>query len=95
MLNIQRSSCACKVSLKNDLLILDLHFYIASCYYTCMLYGFLFPVFSLWIYGKSFVLFHQAKVDVNKDGNGANIFAYAFDLSREGTSGCYFHEYIW
>lgn len=37
----------------------------------------------------------QAKVDVNKDGNGANIFAYAFDLSREETSGCYFHEYIW
>ncbi|XP_027055226.1 zinc finger MYND domain-containing protein 19-like, partial [Pocillopora damicornis] len=37
----------------------------------------------------------EAKVDVNKDGNGANIFAYAFDLSREGTSGCYFHEYIW
>lgn len=62
-----------------------------------MMYGFLFPFFNLWIYGyrKSFVLFHQAKVDVNKDGNGANIFAYAFDLSREGTSGCYFHEYIW
>lgn len=37
----------------------------------------------------------EAKVDVNKDGNGANIFAYAFDLSREETSGHYFHEYIW
>lgn len=37
----------------------------------------------------------EAKVDVNKDGNGANIFAYAFDLSREETSGRYFHEYIW
>ncbi|KAK2567159.1 Zinc finger MYND domain-containing protein 19 [Acropora cervicornis] len=37
----------------------------------------------------------EAKVDVNKDGNGATIFAYAFDLSREEASGCYFHEYIW
>ena len=60
-----------------------------------MLYGFLFTVPGLWISSKSFVLLHPAKVDVNKDGNGANIFPYAFDLSREGTSGCYFHEYIW
>jgi len=43
----------------------------------------------------NFVIYFQAKVDVNKDGDGANIFAYAFDLSREETSGCYFHEYIW
>lgn len=35
----------------------------------------------------------EAKVDVIKDGNGANIFAYGFDLSREGTSGCYFYEW--
>ena len=57
-----------------------------------MLYRFLFPVSSLWIYSKSFVLLHQVKVDDIKDGNGANIFAYGFDLSREGTSGCYFYE---
>lgn len=43
----------------------------------------------------NFVIYFQAKVDVNKDGDGANIFAYAFDLSREEASGCYFHEYIW
>ena len=60
-----------------------------------MLYGFLFPVSGLWISSGSFVLLQPAKVDVNKDGNGANIFPYAFDLSREETSGCYFHEYIW
>ena len=57
-----------------------------------MLYRFLFPVSSFWIYSKSFVLLHQAKVNVIKDDNGANIFAYGFDLSREGTSGCYFYE---
>lgn len=35
----------------------------------------------------------EAKVNVIKDDNGANIFAYGFDLSREGTSGCYFYEW--
>ena len=60
-----------------------------------MLYGFLFPVSGLWISSGSFVLLQPAKVDVNKDGNGANIFPYAFDLSEEGTSGCYFHKYIY
>ena len=47
-----------------------------------------------YIYNR-FCSYFKAKVDVNKDGNGANIFAYAFDLAREETSGCYFHEYIW
>ena len=39
--------------------------------------------------------FMQARVDVDRDGNGAKIFAYAFDLNKEKTGGCYFHEYIW
>lgn len=37
----------------------------------------------------------EARVDIDRDGNGAKIYAYAFDLNKEKTGGCYFHEYVW
>ncbi|XP_032230284.1 zinc finger MYND domain-containing protein 19 [Nematostella vectensis] len=36
----------------------------------------------------------EAKVDIDRDGNGARIYAYAFDITKD-KSGCYFHDYIW
>lgn len=37
----------------------------------------------------------EARVDVDKDGNGANVYAYTFDMSRGRSSGCYLQDLIW
>ena len=41
------------------------------------------------------VVLFQARVDVDKDGNGANVYAYTFDMSRGRSSGCYLQDLIW
>ncbi|KAL3871110.1 hypothetical protein ACJMK2_039129 [Sinanodonta woodiana] len=37
----------------------------------------------------------EARVDIDRDGNGARIYVYIFDLQRGRSSGHYLHEFVW
>ncbi len=37
----------------------------------------------------------EARVDVCKDGNGANVFAYTYDVQKGRNSGCYLQDLLW
>ncbi|XP_022089005.1 zinc finger MYND domain-containing protein 19-like [Acanthaster planci] len=37
----------------------------------------------------------EARVDVCKDGNGASVFAYTYDIQKGRNSGCYLHDLLW
>ncbi|KAK3599240.1 hypothetical protein CHS0354_012850 [Potamilus streckersoni] len=37
----------------------------------------------------------ETRVDIDRDGNGARIYVYIFDLQRGRSSGHYLHEFVW
>lgn len=37
----------------------------------------------------------EARVDVDRNGGGARIFAYAYDVARGRASGAYVHQLLW
>ncbi|XP_050731840.1 zinc finger MYND domain-containing protein 19-like isoform X1 [Eriocheir sinensis] len=37
----------------------------------------------------------EARVEINRDGNGAAIYAWAYDITRGRTSGQYVHDLLW
>ena len=37
----------------------------------------------------------EARVEINRDGNGAAIYAWAYDINRGRTSGQYVHDLLW
>ena len=37
----------------------------------------------------------EARVDVDRNGGSARIFAYAYDVSRGRRSGAYVHQLLW
>lgn len=37
----------------------------------------------------------EARIDYDKNGKGAKVFAFAFDRLKERHHGCYVHNYVW
>ena len=37
----------------------------------------------------------EARVDVDRDGNGAVVYAWAYDINRGRSSGQYVHQLLW
>jgi hypothetical protein len=48
------------------------------------------PIFTALMFSS-----FQARVEVDPNGNGAKIYAWAFEIHRGRNAGCYVHDLLW